>query len=85
MAIYHGMTVKKFGVAAACVRMMKALIMKMDTVGSMKVERVALIGEGRWYLTYFVYELYETNNKICFPSRVYLKGWRKGGVSHRLK
>jgi hypothetical protein len=55
MTIYYGMRAKKLGVAAASVRMMKALIVKMDTVERMKVERVALIGEGRWYPAYFVY------------------------------
>jgi len=32
----------------------KALIVKTDTVETMKVERVTLIGEGRWYLIFCV-------------------------------
>jgi hypothetical protein len=42
-------TVKR-EIMAACVRKMK-----MDTVQTMMVEKVALSGKGRWNLMYFVY------------------------------
>jgi len=40
---------EKVGVAATYVRKMKALFVKTDTVETMKVERMTLIVEGRWY------------------------------------
>jgi len=43
---------EKVGVTAKCVRKMKALIVKTDTVGTMKVESVTLLGAGRWYLIF---------------------------------
>jgi len=45
---------EEVGVAATSVRKMKALIVKTDTVETMKVERVTLIGEGRWYFMFCV-------------------------------
>lgn len=45
---------EEVGVAAISVRKMKALIVKTDTLETMKVERVTLIGEGRWYLMFCV-------------------------------
>jgi hypothetical protein len=41
-------------VAATSVRKMKALIVKIDTVETMKVERVIPVGGGRWYLMFCV-------------------------------
>lgn len=45
---------EKVIVAATCVRKMKALIVKTVTVETMKVERVTLIDEGRWYLIFCI-------------------------------
>jgi hypothetical protein len=50
MNIFCGMTVKRLEIMAACVRKMK-----MDTVHTMMVEKVALSGKGIWNLMYFVY------------------------------
>jgi hypothetical protein len=48
---------EEVGVAAAYVRKRKALIVKTDPVETMKVERVTLIGEGRWYLVFCVFTM----------------------------
>lgn len=48
---------EEVGVAATSVRKMKALIVKTDPVETMKVERVTLIGEGRWYLIFYVFTM----------------------------
>lgn len=45
---------EEVGVAATSVKKMKALTLKTDTVETMKVERMTLIGEGRWYLIFYV-------------------------------
>jgi len=45
---------EEVGVAATSVRKMKTLIVKTDTVETMKVDRVMLIAEGRWYFMFCV-------------------------------
>jgi hypothetical protein len=57
-----GMTVKRKGMSGEGVRKMKTLTVKM--------ERASLIGKGRYYMTFFVYEAYEINSKIIFLADV---------------
>jgi hypothetical protein len=45
---------EEVGVAATSVRKMKALIVKIDTVETMKVERVTPLDEGGWYLMFCI-------------------------------
>ena len=61
-----GMTVKRKGMSGESVRKMKALSVNMETV--------SLIGKCRYYMTCFVYEVYEINNKTFFLSRNFIFG-----------
>jgi len=53
-----GTAVKSMGMLGVSVRKRKALTVKLETV--------ALIGEGKQNLTCFVYEMYKINSKIFF-------------------
>jgi len=59
-----GMTVKRKGMSGESVRKMKALSVNMETV--------SLIGKCRYYMTCFVYEVYEINSKIFFLGRCFI-------------
>ena len=59
------MAVKGMGVLGlCCVREMKALTVKMETV--------TLIDKGRYKLMCFIYFVYGTNSKIFFLSRCFI-------------
>ena len=66
MMIYCGVAVKGMGMLGVCVREMKALTVKMETV--------TLIGKGRSKLMCFVYFMYGINSKIFFLSRYFILG-----------
>jgi hypothetical protein len=55
------------GMSGESVRKMKALTVKMETA--------SLIGKGRYYMTFFVYEAYKINSKIFFLGRCFIF-WR---------
>jgi hypothetical protein len=46
LTVHYAVSVKRMGMLAVSVRNMKLLTVKMDTLQTMKLERVTLIGKG---------------------------------------
>jgi hypothetical protein len=66
MMVCYAMALKRMGMLRDSVRKMQALPVKEETM--------IQIGEGRWNLTCFAYEVYAVNSKIFFLGDVLFWG-----------